>query len=251
MRGYPGKVSHGSAQPGSLRAIRAAAFGLAMYAGAAALSPADAQTLQADGSVRMSGRSVRCGSIRTVMDPNLPSEGAASPGHVLVLNPRLLRQHSDTVRLFVFHHECGHHHVGASELRADCWGAEQGVKQGWLDRKGLREICQSFDGAPETETHPAGRRRCQNLDRCYTTALGGMEQQQAGLSSSSAYTARTSGAPPPPKLVRGPTLVSIGTLRPAAAANGKNCAATQTASSDLIGKLLERIAGSDSSANCR
>ena len=118
----------------------------------------------------IAGRVLRCGSVRNVLDPRLPNLGVAAPG-VLVLDPGLLSRHSETVRLFVFHHECGHHHVGASELKADCWAVSEGVKQGWLDRGGLAEACRSFGNAPATSTHPSGARRCANLDRCFAAAI--------------------------------------------------------------------------------
>jgi hypothetical protein len=83
-------------------------------AGEPAAQTASPVSLQRDGAVAMAGRSLRCGSVRNVLDSRLPNLGVAAPG-VLIINPRLLRHESDTVRLFVFHHECGHHHVGASE----------------------------------------------------------------------------------------------------------------------------------------
>ena len=87
----------------------------------------------------MSGRNLRCGNNRNVLDRRLPSEGAAAPG-VLVINPRLINRMPEKVRLFVFHHECGHHHIGASELRADSWAVDRGVREGWLDANGLTAL---------------------------------------------------------------------------------------------------------------
>jgi hypothetical protein len=75
------------------------------------------------------------------------------------------------VRLFVFTHECGHISVGDSELDADCFAVNRGVGDRWLDRKGLKEVCDSFEGAPETDTHPSAKRRCANLDRCFAKAM--------------------------------------------------------------------------------
>ena len=104
----------------------------------------------------MAGRALKCGSVRNVLDNRLPNLGIASPG-VLVMNPRLLTRQPQTVRLFVFYHECGHHHVGGNELKADCWAVGEGVREGWLDRKGLTQVCASFNDAPPTPTHPSGR----------------------------------------------------------------------------------------------
>jgi len=135
------------------------------------LAPAAAQsvTKQPDGSLLIAGRSLRCGSARNVVDANLPNLGLAAPG-VLVMNPRLLARWPAIVRLFVFHHECGHHHVGGNELRADCWAVKEGVRQGWLDRSGLQQICRSFGNGPATSTHPSGASRCASLERCYANA---------------------------------------------------------------------------------
>ncbi|MFX8668596.1 hypothetical protein ABTM51_20785, partial [Acinetobacter baumannii] len=78
------------------------------------------------------GRKVSCGrNIRTILDPQLPNLGIATR-NLLVMNPRLLQRQPENVRLFVFHHECGHHHVGGDELGADCWAVRQGVASGWL-----------------------------------------------------------------------------------------------------------------------
>ena len=131
-----------------------------------------------------------------------------------MLNPGLLNRQSEIVRLFVFHHECGHHHVGASELKADCWAVTEGVKGGWLDRGGLAQACRSFGDAPPTPTHPSGARRCANLDRCFAAATAAQaRQQQARRQSTTAALVTASVARTAPKLVSGPTLVRSGTAR--------------------------------------
>jgi len=155
-----------------------------------------------DGSLVIAGRAVRCGSARNVLDPNLPNLGLAAPG-VLVLNPRLLNRWSPTVRLFVYHHECGHHHVGASELAADCWAVKQGVQQGWLDRGSLQQICRSFGNGPETPTHPSGARRCASLERCFAGAMAAVTKARAAAFAKAAPAATYQ---PAPKLISGPTL---------------------------------------------
>jgi hypothetical protein len=186
----------------------------------AAAAPAGAIRLQKDGAMFIAGRSVRCGNIRNVLDRNLPSEGAAGHG-VLVINPSLIGRMPQIVRLFVFHHECGHHNIGDSELRADCWAVDQGVKGGWLDKAGLNQVCRSFGNMPETSTHPSGKRRCQNLNSCYATALqkhkGGEEVKQAANSPpSNPPLPQRATRQPAPTLVSGPTLIGKGDV-PAAA----------------------------------
>jgi hypothetical protein len=121
-------------------------------------------------SVTLAGRKVSCGKADIMIDRELPSEGGAGDT-VLILNPNMLNQQPPTVRLFVFTHECGHISVGDSELDADCFAVNRGVRERWLDRKGLSEVCDSFEGAPETDTHPSAKRRCTNLDRCFAKAM--------------------------------------------------------------------------------
>jgi hypothetical protein len=165
---------------------------------ASAQSAASPVSLQRDGAITMAGRALKCGSVRNVLDNRLPNLGIASPG-VLVMNPRLLTRQPQTVRLFVFYHECGHHHVGGNEMKADCWAVGEGVREGWLDRQGLTQVCASFNDAPPTPTHPSGRARCGNIDRCFASAT----QRQ-----------KTAAAPKsqPPKLTAGPTLVRPGVV---------------------------------------
>jgi hypothetical protein len=181
----------------SLSAV-AAVFWILCSQGAAAQSAASPVSLQRDGAITMAGRALKCGSVRNVLDDRLPNLGIASPG-VLVMNPRLLTRQPQTVRLFVFYHECGHHHVGGNEMRADCWAVGEGVREGWLDRKGLAQVCASFNNAPPTPTHPSGRARCGNIDRCFASAT---QRQKTAATPKS----------PGPKLTAGPTLVRPGVV---------------------------------------
>jgi hypothetical protein len=125
---------------------------------------------------------------------------------LLILNPRMLADLPEAVRLFVFHHECGHHHVGGSELKADCWAARRGVDDGWLDSKGLKAVCGSFQGAPQTPTHPSGRQRCSNLDQCFATAVAARDRRQTAAVAAAKQTQT------PPQLVSEPKLISDGTV---------------------------------------
>jgi hypothetical protein len=181
-------------------------------AGSGPLQSAQSISLQRDGAVAIGGRVLRCGGVRNVLDPHLPNLGVAAPG-VLVLNPGLLSRQSEIVRLFVFHHECGHHHVGGSELKADCWAVGEGVKGGWLDREGLAQACRSFGDAPATPTHPSGANRCANLDRCFGVAVAALAKQQVERPSPQPSPTASLVARNAPKLVSGPTLVRSGTAR--------------------------------------
>jgi hypothetical protein len=166
--------------------------------------------LNADGSLDLAGHRLRCDNVRTRLDRRLPNLGAAEPeSRLLLINPILLGREQSVVQLFVFHHECGHHRIGASELGADCWAVDRGVESGWLDRAGLKSVCDSFGGAAETATHPSARRRCANLDRCFSAALARWpEPARPATQPASAHSRELA-----PKLVRGPVLVRSGVLR--------------------------------------
>ena len=147
-------------------ATTCALFGAGLYSLAA---PAKAQELIGR-SATLGGRKVQCNDAQIIVDYTLPSEGAADDESV-ILNPDMLNDQPETVRIFVFKHECGHLTVGGSELAADCFAVHQGVREQWLDRNGLDQVCASLDGEPESDTHPSAERRCRNLDKCYVEAL--------------------------------------------------------------------------------
>jgi hypothetical protein len=200
-----------------MRFSRAALAGTMVCASLWVLAALTASTTGAQGpesgGMELSGRRVHCDNVDVIMDRRLPSEGAAAPG-VLMLNPRMLNEQPPIVRLFVFHHECGHHHIGASELKADCWAVTEGVKQGWLDRVGLAEACRSFGDAPPTPTHPSGAKRCANLDRCFAAATTVQARLlQARQQSTTPALMTASITREAPRLVSGPILVRSGILR--------------------------------------
>jgi hypothetical protein len=228
-----------------MRASRAALASAVVCAGLAAFlalasAPAHAQRPEG-GAIELAGRTVRCANVDVVMDRRLPSEGAAAPG-VLILNPSMLNEQPATVRLFVFHHECGHHHVGDSELKADCWAVQRGVRDGWLTQRGLKEVCDSFEDAPETSSHPSGRRRCRNIDQCFATALAALPPRTPITATPTAPPSRQASMAAP-KLVKEPTLLATGWL---SYADNRPCAERKAArSGDAIGKLLEKEATRD------
>jgi hypothetical protein len=151
--------------------VAAAAALIAWGVGSTVVGAAPSLSLQPDGSLQLAARKLRCGGVRNVLDPRLANLGISVPdAKLLVLNPALVARQPGTVGLFVYYHECGHHHVGASELAADCWAVRRGVREGWLDGAGLQQVCKSFGNAPATATHPSGARRCSNLNRCFAAA---------------------------------------------------------------------------------
>ena len=177
---------------------------------------ASAISVQRDGAVEIAGRSMRCGDVRSKLDPRLENLGISIPDRsLIVINPALLRRESDTVRLFVYSHECGHHNVGASELGADCWAVRRGLREGWLDKDGLRQVCGSFGNAPETPTHPSASRRCSNLNRCFATEVAALAREKATAKpqqppATPAEPAAAAAYEASPKLVSEPKLVRSG-----------------------------------------
>ena len=138
--------------------------------------------LQPNGELVIAGRALRCGRVLNVLDPSLDNLGLAARG-VVVFNPHLLDRHPDAVRLFVFHHECGHHHVGSNEIGADCWAVKRGVAEGWLDQQGMEQVCRSFGNDPATHTHPSGPKRCASLQQCYAKATRAATKEKSVLAS--------------------------------------------------------------------
>jgi hypothetical protein len=195
-------------------ALISAALALAsIWSGTA--SAASPMSLKRDGSVEIAGRKLKCGRARIMLDRRLPNLGVAGPG-ILALNPRLLGQMPETARLFVFYHECGHHHVGGNELGADCWAVNEGVREGWLDTNGLGQVCKAFGNDPETSTHPSGKRRCRNVNKCYATALAKLPKPQGGTATAAASDAPQDADPDAaPKLLALPTMIRSGRARSA------------------------------------
>lgn len=165
--------------------------------------------IERDGTLKIAGRNLRCGRTRNVLDRSLPSEGAAAPG-VLIINPRLITRMPETVGVFVYYHECGHHNIGASELKADTWAVERGVMEGWLDQEGLKQVCRSFGNMPATPTHPSARSRCRNLDRSYARAVAKLPKQQPAEQKEAGAEPVALGGAPAPTLVSGPRLIGTG-----------------------------------------
>lgn len=178
--------------------------------GSVAVLAASLVSVQRDGALQIAGRNLKCGSVRNVVDRRLPNLGMAGPG-VLSINPLLLDRQPQTVRLFVYHHECGHHHVGASELAADCWAVNRGMRDGWLDKSAMAQICKSFGNGPETDTHPSGKRRCKSLDRCFATVAATLVKEQRAAAAATITSAKR--AEKSPTLLYGPKLVRDGTER--------------------------------------
>jgi hypothetical protein len=172
-----------------------------LFAGAAgallvATPPAVAQAVASDGvTVKIGGRSMRCGQTPVYMDDEIPTEGMAVPGEGLYLNPFLMSLLPTTVRMFIFQHECAHEITGPDELGADCIAAQSGAREGWLKTGDIDAVCRSFAG-PATESHPSGRERCANIRRCYAGTQVASTKPAASNQPMTSSWAATEGARP-------------------------------------------------------
>ena len=225
---------------------------LALGAGLFGAAPAaDAQSANRTAAIEIAGRSWRCGNVPIVMDRRFPSIAAAEIGMGpqgagrLILNPNLMADETETVRVFIFHHECGHTRVGGSELGADCWAVGEGVRGGWLNRANLREVCRSFADMPETSTHPSGARRCRNLDQCFAAAQAA--QTPAVASAIPPASIKTTPAAPRPQLVRTGYL----DRRPPGRTPCPPAVIAANAAKDPIAHLLAQQDAPEKSAACR
>ena len=130
-------------------------------------------TSNAKKSVMIADREMSCFGANIVIDTTIPSEGAGTfssddPSEgTLILNPRMLNKLPPQVRWFVFSHECGHLHGIESEMGADKWAVERAIKDRWLTKEGTKQVCESFEDAPETDSHPSGARRCKQIDTLF------------------------------------------------------------------------------------
>lgn len=151
------------------KSLAVAALAVVAVAGALAdvSRPAMSEVVASDGmTVTIGGRAMRCGQTPVYMDEEIPTEGMSVPGEGLILNPFLLSLVPETVRMFIFKHECAHEITGPDELGADCIAAQSGAREGWLKSGDIDAVCRSFAG-PASGTHPSGNTRCAHIRQCF------------------------------------------------------------------------------------
>ncbi len=112
---------------------------------------------------------MRCGDTPTMIRD---FEGLAQSSSLIVLNMRALNTLPKIVRWLVYYHECGHIHVGASESAADCWAVKRGRREGWLNERGLSEVCEIFNRVGHSAAHLEPQERCNLLRRCFRSRSG-------------------------------------------------------------------------------
>lgn len=139
----------------------------------------------AHGKLTIDGKRMNCGKRPTVINPNFDSWGGAFPGF-LILNTKKIAGLSTQVKLYVYSHECGHQFIGADEVKADLFAIRRGVKWGWLNAKGLDEICTFISQLKGDSVHPPGTKRCQTMRAYYREQVDGGRQRASSTSPTGA-----------------------------------------------------------------
>lgn len=156
---------------GVVRYVAVLLLGLGFGVGLAGdrLTAAPEDKLVAPGKLKVAGRSMRCGSTPTLISSTFWDYGGATKGKI-ILNPVKLADLPEAVRLYVYAHECGHQIYGPRETKADCYAVRRGVRQGWLKKSGMDEICHFLKDLPGDYVHPPGPKRCKAMTQCFRDA---------------------------------------------------------------------------------
>ncbi len=120
------------------------------------------------------GRTFACGHRPVLLAPKFGDYAAAFAGF-LIVNPDRFARLTPVLQLYAFTHECGHQYVGRDEESADCYAIDRGLADGWLDAKGLDEICAFISRSPGDLHHPPGVRRCAVMRTCFRRTRPGRE----------------------------------------------------------------------------
>ena len=124
--------------------------------------------LVAPGRLKLGGRRVLCGKRPSILDPEFDTWAGAytNPGFIIV-NPIYMQKETKTVQLYIYAHECGHQFRGFDEDTADAFAVRRGVRQGWLRRAGMKQVCRFISRIPGDAEHPAGPLRCKRMTKVY------------------------------------------------------------------------------------
>lgn len=122
------------------------------------------------GKLKLNGRKAVCGRRPTALNPHFDDYGGAfittDPGYI-ILNPKKMKGLSTTIQFYIYSHECGHQMRGESEETADCFAIKRGIRYGWLDKKGMDEICKFMWDHKADFTHDPGPERCKKMRACF------------------------------------------------------------------------------------
>lgn len=130
----------------------------------------DGASIVPAGKLKIDGHSAICGHRPTALNPKLDDYGGAfpnaEPGYIILNVPRM-KGLPTPVKFYIYSHECGHQMRGHSESGADCFAIKRGVRYGWLDKKGLDQICAFMWDHKADFVHAAGPERCKAMRACF------------------------------------------------------------------------------------
>jgi hypothetical protein len=127
-------------------------------------------TILPAGAMQIDGRRVGCGARPTILDPGLGDYAAVYPKFIVV-NPALMAEFATPVKLWIYHHACGHQSFGPDEPKADCYGVQRGRQEGWLVPEQLEQICSFVESGRTASAHFAGSGRCDPMRVCYAQPI--------------------------------------------------------------------------------
>jgi hypothetical protein len=130
------------------------------------------------GGLTFNGQTFTCGARPALLAPKFDDYAAAFSSFIIV-NPERFGKLPLILQRYAYTHECGHEYVGWDEEMADCYAIRRGREEGWLDAKGMDEICAFISKSKGDLRHPAGVIRCHVMRRCFKTTRPGKEA--AGL----------------------------------------------------------------------
>ncbi len=120
------------------------------------------------GNITLDGFAANCHNTPIVYDNNFEDHAAAWPqSNFIIINQKYFAALPKVQKLFTFYHECGHIAGIKGELGADCYGIDQGRKLGWLDQKGLDQLCAYWQPKKGGGVHPPGKQRCEHMRACF------------------------------------------------------------------------------------
>jgi hypothetical protein len=120
------------------------------------------------GRLELGGKRMMCGNRPSVLDPEFDTWAGAytDPGFIIV-NPIYMDKEDRVVQWYIYSHECGHQFRGFDEDTADEFAIRRGVRQGWLNDRGMDKVCRFIAKVPGDSEHPVGPSRCHNMKRIY------------------------------------------------------------------------------------
>lgn len=123
-------------------------------------------TIVPAGRLVLDGHRISCGQWATVLDPNLNDYAASYPQFV-ILNMPYVAKVPTAVKLWIYSHECGHLFGGRDENQADCFAVRRGRAAGWLNTRGLNQVCEFISVARPDVMHLSGTHRCARMRQCF------------------------------------------------------------------------------------